>query len=83
MGERPTNPAAARLPGVRFVENGWSIKKMHRLIMLSKVYQESSAFQAAGSRRGPRQQVVMAYDRHRFEGETIRDSMLSVSGLLN
>src|SRR5439155_25342324 len=42
MGERPTNPALLDYLAATFVENGWSIKKMHRLIMLSNAYQQSA-----------------------------------------
>ena len=57
---------------------------MHRQIMLSNLYQESSAYQAQAAAVDPRQQAACgATERHRFEGESIRDSMLYVSGLLN
>ena len=60
MGERPSNPQLLDYLAATFVENGWSIKKMHRQIMLSNLYQESSAFQAAGSGRRPREQAAVA-----------------------
>ncbi len=47
MGERPADPQLLDYLATNFVENGWSIKKMHRLIMLSNTYQQSSAYQAA------------------------------------
>ena len=56
---------------------------MHRLIMLSKVYQESSDSQVQAEAVDPDNSLLWHYDRHRLEGEVIRDSMLSVSGLLN
>src|SRR5207249_9211325 len=83
MGERPSNPQLLDYLASTFVENGWSIKKMHRLIMLSKVYQESSSFQAEAAAADPDNQLLWHYDRHRFEGESLRDSMLFVSGMLN
>ena len=47
MGERPANPQLLDYLAASFIENGWSIKKMHRAIMSSSVYQESSAAQDA------------------------------------
>ena len=83
MGDRPTNRQLLDYLASTFVENGWSIKKMHRLIMLSKVYQESSDSQPQAETVDPDNNLIWHYDRHRLEGEAIRDSMLSVSGLLN
>ena len=83
MGDRPANRQLLDYLASSFVENGWSIKKMHRLMMLSKVYQESSDSQAQAEAVDPDNSLWWHYDRHRLEGETIRDSMLSVSGLLN
>jgi hypothetical protein len=59
------------------------MKKLHRQIMLSKVYQESSSFQSAAATADPDNKLLWRYERRRFEGEAIRDAMLSVSGLLN
>jgi hypothetical protein len=83
MGDRPANRQLLDYLASSFVESGWSIKKMHRLIMLSKVYQESSDSKAQAEAADPDNNLFWHYDRHRLEGETIRDSMLSVSGLLN
>ena len=83
MGERPTNQPLLDYLASSFVENGWSIKKMHRLIMLSNAYQRSSASNAAWSKLDPDNKLWWRYDRHRLEGEAIRDSMLLASGQLN
>ncbi|SPE38782.1 conserved exported hypothetical protein [Candidatus Sulfopaludibacter sp. SbA6] len=83
MGDRPTNPQLLDYLASSFVENGWSIKKMHRLIMLSQLYQESSDSQAQAAAVDPDNNLLWHYERHRLEGEAIRDSMLFVSGLLN
>ncbi len=56
---------------------------MHRLIMLSSAYQESSSDQAAAAAKDPDNKLHWRYERHRLEGEAIRDSMLFVSGTLN
>jgi len=83
MGDRPINQKLLDYLAVAFIENGWSMKKMHRLIMLSRAYRESSAFQAQAAAVDPDNKLLWRYDRHRLEGEAIRDSMLFVSGLLN
>jgi hypothetical protein len=83
MGERPANQALLDSLATTFVENGWSIKKMHRLIMLSSVYQESSAEQAQASAADPDNKLLWHYPRHRVEGEELRDAMLLTSGKLN
>ena len=83
MGERPANKELLEYLTATFVESGWSIKKMHRLIMLSNTYQQSSKYNAAAAKVDPEDKLVWRYNRHRLEGEVIRDSMLEVSGLLN
>jgi hypothetical protein len=83
MGDRPTDPQLLDHLAATFIENGWSIKKLTRAIMLSNAYQESSAFQAAAAAADPDNKLQWRYPRHREEGEEIRDSMLYVSGLLN
>ena len=83
MGERPGNPALLDYLAATFVENGWSIKKLHRLIMLSSTYQESARFDPAAAKVDPEDQLAWRYNRHRLEGEAIRDSILEVSGRLN
>jgi hypothetical protein len=83
MGERPSNRELLDWLTATFVENGWSLKKMHRLIMLSNTYQQSSAWNAEAAKVDPQDKLFWRYNRHRLEGEAIRDSMLQVSGLLN
>ena len=83
MGERPSNPQLLDYLASEFVAGGWSIKKMHRLIMLSSAYQQSSANQEAAAAVDPQDKLVWRFERRRLEGEAIRDSMLMVSGALN
>ena len=83
MGERPANKELLDYLTATFVEGGWSIKKMHRLIMLSNTYQQSTKYDAAAAKVDPQNHLVWRYNRHRLEGEDIRDAMLEVSGLLN
>jgi len=83
MGERPGNPALLDYLAATFVENGWSIKRLHRQIMLSSTYQESARFDPAAAKIDPEDRLTWRYNRHRLEGEAIRDSILEVSGRLN
>ncbi len=83
MGERPTNQPLLDYLAASFVENGWSIKKLHRTIMLSSAYQQSSLSQDAAAAIDPDNKLLWRYPRHRAEGEVVRDSMLLTSGRLN
>lgn len=83
MGERPVNKELLDYLTATFVENGWSIKKLHRTIMLSNAYQQASTYNEAAAKEDPDDKLVWRYNPHRLEGEVIRDSMLQVSGLLN
>jgi hypothetical protein len=83
MGSRPTHPELLDYLATSFVENGWSIKKMHRLILLSNTYQQSSSDQAIALKTDPDNKLRWRWDRHRMEAEAVRDSMLVTSGLLN
>jgi hypothetical protein len=83
MGMRPTHPELLDYMASYFVENGWSIKKVHRLILLSNTYQVSSDHQAKAAEADADNKLMWRYNRRRMEAEAIRDSMLYVSGLLN
>ena len=83
MGSRPTHPELLDYLAATFVEGGWSMKKMQRMILLSNTYQQSSGFEAKAAEADPDDNLLWRYPRHRLEAEAIRDSMLSVSGLLN
>ena len=83
MGSRPTHPELLDYLATYFVENGWSMKKLHRLIVLSNTYRQSSDYQTKAAEADPDNKLLWRYNRHRLEAEAIRDSMLQVSGLLN
>ena len=65
---------------VRFVENGWSIKKLHREILLSSAYAMSSHASEQALAADPENRLLSRFNRRRVDVETLRDSMLSVSG---
>ena len=83
MGDRPSNPALLDFLAATFVESGWSVKKMNRLIMLSNTYRQSSANQAEAAKADPEDKLLWRFGRRRLEGEVIRDSMLLAAGELN
>ena len=83
MGERPANKELLDYLTATFLENGWSVKKMHKTIMMSSTYQQSSKFNADAAKVDPEDKLVWRYSRHRLEGESIRDAMLEVGGNLN
>jgi hypothetical protein len=82
-GERPTHPELLNFLAAKFVESGWSVKTMHRLIMLSATYQQSSSVSAATLARDPENRLFGRMNRQRLEAEAIRDSLLAVSGKLD
>jgi hypothetical protein len=83
MGSRPSHPELLDYLASNFVDNGWSIKKLHRLILLSNTYQQSSQFTAKSAEADPDDTLLWRWPRRRMEAEAVRDSMLQVSGLLN
>ncbi|MSU61660.1 MAG: DUF1553 domain-containing protein [Pedosphaera sp.] len=66
-----------------FVESGWSVKAMHRLIMNSAVYQQSSDENPSNRRVDPANRYLWHFERQRLEAEAIRDAMLFASGELD
>jgi hypothetical protein len=83
MGDRPTHKELLDYLTASFVESGWSVKKMHRLIVLSNTYQQSSAWRETAAQVDPTNKLMWRFERRRLEGEAIRDAMLSVSSQLN
>ncbi|MDB6123534.1 MAG: Protein of unknown function (DUF1553)/Protein of unknown function (DUF1549)/Planctomycete [Pedosphaera sp.] len=79
----PTNPELLDYLAARFMEDGWSIKKLHRLIMLSSTYQQSSQENPAYARIDPGNQLLWRMNRQRLEFESVRDTLLMVSGKLD
>jgi mono/diheme cytochrome c family protein len=83
LGERPTHPELLDWLALRFVESGWSIKAMHRTIMLSSTYQMGASYDPAAALADPDNRLRWRFDRRRLEAEAIRDAMLAVSGELD
>lgn len=82
-GDAPTHPELLDWLSAEFVEHGWSIKHLHRLILLSNAYRMSSAGNAAALEKDPQNDLFWRFDMRRLRAEEIRDSILAVNGSLN
>lgn len=82
-GEAPTHPELLDYLAGWFVENGWSLKKLHTLILLSRTYRQSSADNPSARGRDPENKLLWRMNRQRLEFESLRDAMLAVSGQLD
>jgi hypothetical protein len=84
MGEQPTNQALLDWLAVEFMDKGWSMKQMHRLIMTSEAYQMASEYNdAASAKTDPEDTYLWRYRIQRLEGEIIRDNIMSVAGSID
>ena len=80
-GESPSHPKLLDYLAVQFAQQGWSVKKLIRTIMLSRTYRLSSA---RGEQQDDPENRLLAHMNHRrLDAESLRDSMLSISGTLN
>jgi hypothetical protein len=78
--EPPTHPELLDYLAARFVADGWSLKKLHRAIMLSSTYQQSSNGSAAGQKSDPENRLVWKMNRWRLDFEATRDALLAAGG---
>ena len=83
QGTPPTHPELLDWLASEFVERDWSVKAMHRLIMLSSAYQMASQFNQAAYDADPLNDLIWRFDMRRLTAEEIRDSILAVNGTLN
>lgn len=83
LGERPTHPELLDYLASEFIANGWSVKKLHRQIMLSDVYQQSAKEFEPNKTKDAANTLFWRANRHRLDVESLRDSMLFVSGRLD
>jgi hypothetical protein len=82
-GEAPSHPQLLDYLTRRFLEGGWSIKKMHKLIMLTRAYQASGEHDADNARKDPTNALLWRFSPRRLTAEEIRDTLLTVSGNLD
>jgi Protein of unknown function (DUF1553)/Protein of unknown function (DUF1549)/Planctomycete cytochrome C len=81
-GAAPTHPELLDYLAARFIAGGWSIKRLHRELMLSRVYQLGSGENAANAGLDAANHYLWRFNRRRLDAEEIRDAMLAVSGAL-
>ncbi len=83
QSEPPSHPELLDWLAIEFMERGWSLKTLHRLIVTSSTYRQSSKVNAELYARDPYNRVLARGPRLRVEGEIVRDIALAASGLLN
>ena len=83
QGDDPTHPDLLNWLAHQFVESGWDIKAMHRLIMSSDAYQRSSAPNDKSLVKDPLNDLFWRFDMRRLQAEEVRDSILAARGSLN
>lgn len=82
-GERPSHPALLDWLAARLIENGWSVKSMHRLIVLSNSYQQGIVPCEKARTDDPDRFWLSSFPRRRLSAEELRDGMLAISGNLD
>jgi Protein of unknown function (DUF1553)/Protein of unknown function (DUF1549) len=83
LGEAPTHPELLDFLADRFVQDGWSVKRLIRELVLSSTYRMSSQGDPAADQSDPQYLLLHRMRLRRLEGEVIRDSMLAISGRLD
>jgi hypothetical protein len=82
-GALPSHPELLDWLASEFMAHGWSIKHLHRLILNSETYQQSSIFRIEAAKADPDNKLLWRFPRQRLPGEAIRDASLAVAGTLN
>jgi mono/diheme cytochrome c family protein len=82
-GERPSHPELLDHLARRFMQQGWSVKRLVRRLVLSRTYQLSSDFHRAAAARDPENRWLWRMNRRRLQVEALRDGLLAVSGQLD
>ena len=83
MGDEPTHPELLDWLTRRFIQDGWSLKKLHRLILESNTYRMAKVHHDEYADHDPENRLLWRFPYRRLEVEAIRDSMLAASGRLN
>ncbi len=83
VGEPPSHPELLDHLASWFIEHGWSIKALHRYVLTSATWQQSSARQPLGIERDPGNRLLWRMSPRRLEFEPLRDSLLAVAGRLD
>jgi hypothetical protein len=83
QGEPPTHPELLDWLARDFMEHGWSLRHLHRRILLSRTYQMASVADSPGLKTDPNNRLLWHFPRRRLEGEAVRDALLACAGTLN
>ena len=83
MGDRPSHPGLLDYLARQFIQNQWSVKAMHREMMLSATYALSAGFSASNYEVDPGNRLLWRYNSRRLDVESLRDSLLYVAGKLD
>lgn len=83
LGERPSHPELLDYLAAEFMENGWSLKKLHKRILMSATYGLSTEAVVANQSKDPDNHLFWRANRRRVDAETLRDSLLLASGELD
>ncbi len=83
MGEEPSHPELLDWLASELIAHGWSLKAIHRLILTSATYRQSSRAEAVAFAADPENTLLWRHTRQRLDGEAIRDALLVLSGRLN
>ena len=83
QGQPPTHPELLDWLAIQFVRDGWSLKALHRRIMMSEAYQRAGGTDARAMEADPENRLYWRRDVRRLEAEAIRDAMLAVGGTLD
>ncbi len=81
-GDKPTHPELLDFLADRFIKTGWSVKQLHRDILLSATYRQSSDYRPEVAKADPNSVLLASFPRKRLEAEEIRDSNLVAAGKL-
>lgn len=83
LGSRPTHPELLDHLSAEFVAGGWRLKRMHKLIMTSTAYRQSSQRDAAAATVDPDNRLYWRMNPRRLDAEVLRDSLLAAAGVIN
>lgn len=83
MGSRPTHPELLDWLATQVHQHGWRLKPLHKLIMLSQTYRQSSEYRPAAAEQDGEARLLWRFPPRRLSAEEIRDSLLAISGQLD
>ncbi len=82
-GGEPSHPELLDLLAAEFIRDGWSLKRLHRRLVLSETYRQASAWNREAAAKDAGNRLLWRYTPRRLEGEAVRDAMLRASGKIN